>query len=122
MKRAGESVPRLYLKEENKMAKVIDITDKLTFETNPVIKIKNVEIEVNSDAVTILKVIGLFKEKDELDASLEAAELILGKGGMEKVRKMNLQMKDFISVIRNAVNIAMGEEETEGEAETHTTI
>ena len=46
------------------MAKVIDITDRLDFDENPVIKVRGVELEVNADAATMLKVMGLLSEKD----------------------------------------------------------
>ena len=38
------------------MARKIDITDKLTFDGNPVLVIKGKELEVNADAPTMLKV------------------------------------------------------------------
>ena len=37
------------------MAKVLDITEKLSFEGNPRLKIKGRELEVNADAPTMLK-------------------------------------------------------------------
>ena len=41
------------------MGKVIDITEKLTFEGNPALVIKGKHLEVNADAPTMLKVMGL---------------------------------------------------------------
>lgn len=41
--------------------KIVDITEKLNFDENPVLKVKNVTIEVNSDAATVLKIMGLFQ-------------------------------------------------------------
>ena len=41
------------------MAKIIDITDKLTFDGNPSLKIRGKVLEVNADAPTMLKVMGL---------------------------------------------------------------
>lgn len=45
------------------MAKVVDITDKLSFDENPKIKIKGVEYEVNADARTMLEIMGYFQAK-----------------------------------------------------------
>ena len=101
--------------------KVIDITEKLDFETNPMIKIKNVEIEINTDATTMLKIMGQFQNKTEVEASLAAADLLFGKEGMGKIQKLNLQMKDFMKVIEAAMDVAMGNEEPAGEGVTHTT-
>ena len=35
--------------------KIVDITEKLSFDENPVLKIKDVTVEVNSDAVHCAK-------------------------------------------------------------------
>ena len=36
------------------MAKVVDITEKLSFDENPVLKIKDIEVEVKSGDVAIV--------------------------------------------------------------------
>ena len=41
------------------MARKVDITDKLCFEENPSLVIKGEVLEVNADAPTMLKVMGL---------------------------------------------------------------
>lgn len=41
------------------MARKVDITDKLSFEENPSLVIKGEVLEVNADALTMLKVMGL---------------------------------------------------------------
>ena len=103
------------------MSKVIDITDKLSFDENPVIKIKGTEIEINADAPTVLKIMGLFNNKSETEATIEAAELLFEKKGMDALNKMKLSIKDFAKVVEIAMSMANGED-SEGEAETHTTI
>lgn len=45
------------------MAKRINITDKLDFEENPVMEIGTLEVEVNADAETMLRLMGVFAEK-----------------------------------------------------------
>ena len=45
------------------MAKIVDITEKLSFEGNPRLKIKGRELEVNADAPTMLKVMGLMSRR-----------------------------------------------------------
>ena len=40
------------------MAKVVDITDKLSFEENPKLKIKGMVVTVNADAETMLRIMG----------------------------------------------------------------
>lgn len=98
------------------MSKVIDITDKLAFDENPVLKIRDVEIEINTDATTMLKVMGLFKNgKSDIESSLEAARLVMGEDGMKIVEEMKLSFQDFMSVIHEAVDVAIGKEDSEGE-------
>lgn len=46
------------------MAKIVDITDKLSFDGNPKLVIKGKELEVNADAPTMLKVMGLLRNDD----------------------------------------------------------
>ena len=41
------------------MAKKINITDKLNFESNPIIVIGDLEVEVKSDAETMLRMMGV---------------------------------------------------------------
>ena len=41
------------------MSKIIDITDKLDFEENPRLKVKDIELEVDASAENLLKVMGL---------------------------------------------------------------
>lgn len=57
------------------MVKKVDITEKLNFDENPKMVIKGVEIEVNADAETMLKIMGEFSSKSELHASLGAFQL-----------------------------------------------
>lgn len=97
------------------MSKKINITDKLSFDTNPVIKIKEQEIEIQSGAENMLKIMGLFgsgNDRTEVQASIEAANLLFAEADKEKIRKLNLQMKDYMLVIEEAMNAAM---ETNGE-------
>lgn len=58
------------------MAKIIDITEKLSFDENPRIKIKSVEIEVNADASTVLKIMQA-SGKPEKESIPEMYELLL---------------------------------------------
>ena len=65
------------------MAKKIDISDKLNFDENPVIVVEGVELEVNSDAETMLRIMGAFEDKDEIKAINKAVTLLFGEEGRE---------------------------------------
>lgn len=96
------------------MSKVIDITDKLSFNENPILKVKNQQLEVQADAETMLRIMGLFNEKSETVAAVEAASLLFSEADKRKIAKMKLSMKDYMVLIETAMNVAMGENE-EGE-------
>ena len=55
------------------MSKIIDITEKLSFDTSPVIKIKDIELKVNDDASTALKMMAIMSDSDD-DAGIKDGE------------------------------------------------
>lgn len=97
------------------MSKVVDITDKLDFDSNPKIKIKDKEYEVNSDAETVLKVMGQFGENGQLSpaALVRIYELIFNEKDRKAIDKLKLKFKDFTEVINAATDLIIGEEEGE---------
>lgn len=99
------------------MAKVVDITEKLDFDGNPIIRIRDVEIEVNADAATMLKVMGVLSGDDEPGAGevLKMYELLFDEAEREKINRMKLNFKDFTKLVFTAINLVQGEEDGLGE-------
>lgn len=99
------------------MAKIIDITEKLDFESNPKIKIKDKEFEVDAGAETVLKVMGLFNERGDISPSSITAmyEFIFDEKDRKEIAKLNLKFKDFQTLVMAAVNLIIGEEGEQGE-------
>ena len=95
------------------MAKVVDITEKLSFEQNPVLKIKDVELEVNSSAKTMLVIMGNFKTKPEAEAALDSIEQLFNEEDRKKLDKLNLQFKDYMTVISEAMDLIRGDNQGE---------
>ena len=94
------------------MAKRIDITDKLSFDENPVLVIKGEEITVNADASTVLEIMRLSnKTMSESDAALEAYEKIFDEKARNRIDKMHLQFKDLEIVIQEAMSLIQGDED-----------
>lgn len=91
------------------MAKVIDITEKLSFDENPRIMIKDQEIEVNADAKTMLEIMGLFNNKSEVDATLAAYEKMVSENDRKKIEKLKLPFKDLMVVIEEAMSLVQGD-------------
>ncbi|MDF2610041.1 MAG: hypothetical protein K0R92_1515 [Lachnospiraceae bacterium] len=92
------------------MGKVIDISDKLSFEENPKLKIKNVELEVNSDAATMLKIMQLIGEGSGVKPNdiVSMYELIFNENERKKVEKFKLQFNDFQILVMAAVDLVTG--------------
>lgn len=106
------------------MAKKINLTDRLSFEKNPIIVIRDTEIAVNDDAVTMLKIMDMMGDDDYDDVSnvVKIAELIFTKEGKKKLDSLKLNLADYSVVIEAAINLITGEETDQGEAVNDTTI
>lgn len=102
------------------MAKVVDITDKLSFDENPKLKIKGMMVTVNADAETMLKIMGAFGNESEMQASLKAYELMFSEKDRKKINSLKLSAKSLMTLIQEAMSLVMGEDE-QGEDQTRTT-
>ena len=92
------------------MAKVVDITEKLNFDDNPRLKIKGKEIEVASDAPTLLKVMGLLgKENPGPKEVLDAFNMLLPADSRKEIEKMKLSFGDLMIVVQEAVDLIVGD-------------
>lgn len=97
------------------MAKVVDITERLAFDENPVLKIKDTELEVNADAETVLRIMGLMGGESTPKMIQEACELIFPEDSAEKLRALKLQFSDYAAVVSAAIELVVGSGEEEGE-------
>ena len=92
------------------MAKVVDITDKLSFDENPKLRIKDKEIEVSADAPTLLKVMGLFGNgQPGPKETLEAYNLMFPEKSRKEIDKMKPIFSDLLTIIQEAVSVATGD-------------
>lgn len=100
------------------MAKKVNITDKLSFDENPVIVINGEEMEVNSDAETMLRLMGAFGSMSEIQAVNEAMELLFKPEDVEKIMAIKkngnkLSAKSLMVIIQESMNLVMGDSEGE---------
>lgn len=98
------------------MAKTINITDKLEFESNPIMEIGTLEIEVNADAETMLNLMGVLSNKNELEAVNEAMNLIFEPENVKAICSMKrngrkLSARSLMTIVREAMNLVLGENE-----------
>lgn len=91
----------------------VDITDKLSFEENPVIVIKDKEFEINSDAETMLLIMGDFKNMTEVDAVLSAYDRLFNEASRKAIADMKLPFKDLQTIIQVAMQLVNGTDEGE---------
>ena len=99
------------------MSKIIDITDKLSFEGNPKLIVKDLEIEVNTDAPTVLKFMKLINDEERSESStmLKSYELLFSEENREKIESLNLDFSDFMIVVKSAMSFINGNSDKEGE-------
>ncbi len=95
------------------MAKVVDITEKLNYEENPVIKVKDKEIEVNTDAGTMLKIMGLLSDDKKTGPKeiMEMYHLIFNEKERKKIEQLKLTFTDFTTLVHTAISLVTGENE-----------
>lgn len=92
------------------MSKIINISDKLDFESKHKLIIKDVEIEVKADAKTMLKVMSLVKDDTGAEEIIKAYEYLFDKENRDKLDALNLSFKDLTTVITYAVKLIQGED------------
>ena len=97
------------------MAKVVDITNKLEFDGNPKLKIKDKEIEVNADAPTMLKVMNLVGDDPTPKEVITLYNLVFPEESRKVLDDMKLNFADLITVVEAAVSVISGDTDTSGE-------
>jgi hypothetical protein len=97
------------------MGKIVDITEKLSFDTNPTLMIKGEGYEVNADARTVLEIMGDFNNKSEMDAALSAYEKLFSERDRSRIDALKLPYKDLMIIIKTAISMVTGEDEDQGE-------
>lgn len=98
------------------MSKTIDITDKLSFEGNPKLIVRDIEIEVNTDAPTVLKFMKLIDEvNSEVSTVLKVYELLFSEESREKIDALKLGFSDLMVVVKSAMSFINGNGDQAGE-------
>lgn len=107
------------------MAKVYDITDKLKLEENPKLVINGVELEVNTDAESVLLLMNVISGTGDVDAINLLCEHVFTKESQKKLKAMKLSFDDYSTVVNAGLNVAIGkepfDEEDQGNEQTPAT-
>ena len=84
---------------------------KESFDENPHLVIKGEEFEVNSDAKTMLEIMGLFNNKTEVEATLSAYEKMFSEKDRKRIDNLKIPFKDLMVIIKEAMALIQGEDE-----------
>lgn len=95
------------------MSKVVNITDKLSFNENPKIAIKDRKLEVNADAATVLKIMGELGESEEPTPKTVVSmyKLIFGEQARREIDELKLSFADFQTLVMEAINLVIDGDE-----------
>lgn len=98
------------------MGKVVDITDKLSFDGNPKLRIRGIEVEVNTDAPTMLKVMSVMGNDNPGPKEIvEMYNLMFGEEERKKIEDLKPSFADFVTLVQAAVSLITGEVNGQGE-------
>lgn len=106
------------------MSKIIDITDKLDFESSPTVVVKGVELEINANASDLFSVLAIVQNGDMSPKTIQTLVEILfpSEETREKIRGLNLKPKTYEKFVLECAKIAFDNyDDTEGEAQTPAT-
>jgi hypothetical protein len=100
-----------------KMAKMVDITEKLSFDENPCLVVKGEKIEVDASAETVLKVMGKFSEGSAGNAKnmVDMYNLIFPEHSRKTIEELKLKFNDFSKLVDAAIDLIVDGDEEQGE-------
>ena len=93
------------------MGKIIDITEKLSYEEKPEIIIKGKKIKVNYSAETVLRIMGVLSEGENTGPKeiMEIYNMIFSEEDRKKIESLKLNFKDFQTIINTAIELITGD-------------
>lgn len=93
----------------------LDITDKLSFDQNPVLVVKGQEIEVNADTKSLLQLMALLKDGYGPEKVEATYNLLFPEASRKKIDKLHLLFTDFSTLVRAAVDLVSESGDDAGE-------
>lgn len=100
------------------MAKVVNITDKLEFNTDPTLVIGNLKVRVRSDAETMLKLMGVLGKGTDLETLNKALALLFSEKDLTAICRLKkdgkrLSAASLMAIVNTAIDLVTGEDEGE---------
>ena len=93
------------------------LTEKLKFDEDPQIAIKDKVLTVKADAETVLTLLSLIEEKGEMKATLEAVDLLFSPADRKTIHGLKLSFDDYTKLIEVATALALGNDPDEKKGE-----
>ena len=93
-----------------------NLTEKLKFSEDPILRIKDTELTIKSDAEVVLQLMDVLANKGEIAGAREAMDLLLSAADKKKLYALHLKMEDYIEAMKAAVQLAMGGDPSEEDA------
>ena len=95
---------------------IYNLTEKLKFDADPQLQIKDVIVTIKSDAEIVLQLLDVLNNKGEIAGATEALKLLLSAADQKKLAGLHLKTNDYVKVMRAAVDLALGEDPDEEKA------
>lgn len=92
---------------------IYNMTEKLKFDSDPVLTIKDTELTIKSEAETVLQLLDIVSSKGELAAARACMELLLSPADQKKLKALHLSARDYVEVMSTAMSLALGEDPDE---------
>lgn len=89
---------------------VYNLTEKLKFDQDPILQIKDVKLTIKSDAEIVLQLLDVLHGKGEIAGATEALRLLLSPADQKKLAGLHLKTPDYVVVMKAAVDLALGED------------
>ena len=94
-----------------------NLTDKLSFDKDPVIEINGKKVTVKSDAETVLELLDILQTQGETEATKSTAGLLFSEKDLKVIKGLKLSFKDYMTLLSTAVDLALGEDPDEAPGE-----
>ena len=86
------------------------LTEKLSFDENPKIQIKDKVITVKAEAETALKLMDMLDKEGEVQTSLKAPEILFSEKDRKIISGLKLSMSDYTVLLTTAMSLCLGED------------
>lgn len=90
------------------MSKIVDITEKLDFDSRPQIKLGDITVTVNNEAVNVIKIMPFMEKNMTPENIFEVCSMLFSEEDFEKIKALKLSVKDFMTVVKTSFELITG--------------